>query len=42
MPSIVIAGNGTGDLLLVLAGSDDVVWWDHESGGVEPVAVDWA
>ncbi|MEJ7786516.1 MAG: SMI1/KNR4 family protein [Solirubrobacteraceae bacterium] len=40
--SIVIAGNGTGDLLLVLAGSDDVVWWDHETGGVEPVAVDWA
>ena len=39
--SIVIAGNGSGDLLLVLADTDDVVWWDHETAEVEPVTVDW-
>ena len=39
--SIVIAGNGSGDLLLVLADADDVVWWDHETAEVEPVTVDW-
>jgi hypothetical protein len=39
--SIVIAGNGTGDLLLVLADSD-VVWWDHETGEIESVAPDWS
>ena len=33
--AIVIADNGTGDLLLVLGEGDDVVWWDHETGDVE-------
>jgi hypothetical protein len=40
--AIVIADNGTGDLLLVLGEGDDVVWWDHETGDVEPVSVNWA
>ena len=40
--SIVIADNGTGDLLLVLADDDDVVWWDHETGEIESVAPDWS
>jgi cell wall assembly regulator SMI1 len=40
--SIVIANNGTGDLLLVLADSDDVVSWDHETGDIEAVEVHWS
>jgi SMI1 / KNR4 family (SUKH-1) len=40
--AIVIADNGTGDLLLGLGEGDDVVWWDHETGDVEPVSVNWA
>ena len=40
--SIVIADNGTGDLLLVLEGADDVVWWDNETGRVAPVTVNWS
>jgi hypothetical protein len=40
--SIVIAGNGTGDLLVVLAGADDVVWWDPETTEVEHVTADWS
>jgi hypothetical protein len=39
--SIVIADNGTGDLLLLLA-DDDVVWWDHETDEIESVALDWS
>jgi hypothetical protein len=39
--SVVIADNGTGDLLLLLADGDDIVWWDHGTGEVEPVQVDW-
>jgi SMI1 / KNR4 family (SUKH-1) len=40
--STVIAENGTGDLLLVLVDADNVVWWDHETGEVESVVVDWS
>jgi len=40
--SIVIADNGTGDLLLLVAGGDDVVWWDHETAEIEPVSVHWS
>jgi hypothetical protein len=39
--SIVIGDNGTGDLLLVLD-HDEVVWWDRETGDLEPVTVDWS
>jgi hypothetical protein len=40
--SVVIAANGTGDLLLLPADRDDVVWWDHETGEIEPVVVNWS
>ena len=39
--SVVIARNDTGDLLLLLAERDDVVWWDHETSEVAPVTVAW-
>ena len=39
--AIVIADNGTGDLLLVLGEGDDVVWWDHETGDIESVKANW-
>jgi hypothetical protein len=40
--SIVIAHNGSGDLLLVPADGDDLAWWNHETGEVQPVTVDWS
>ena len=33
------ADNSTGDLLRVLH-NDQIVWWDNETGAVEPVTVD--
>jgi SMI1/KNR4 family protein SUKH-1 len=36
-----IADNGTGDLLVVGPDRDDVCFWDHETGGLEPVSVAW-
>jgi hypothetical protein len=38
--SIVVAGNGTGDLLLLLADGDGVVWWDHETAETGSVVLD--
>lgn len=40
--SVVIAANGTGDLLLLLKEDDCPYWWDHETGDVQRVAVDWS
>jgi hypothetical protein len=40
--SIVIAHNDSGDLLLVPVDRDDPVWWNHETGQVEPVTVEWS
>lgn len=40
--AIAIANNGTGDLLVLCTGSDDVQLWDHETGACSPVSVDWA
>jgi SMI1 / KNR4 family (SUKH-1) len=40
--SIVIAHNGSGDLLLIPVDRDDPVWWNHETGEVEPATVDWS
>jgi hypothetical protein len=37
--AVVIAGNGSGDLLLLLAGDDDVHWWDHETHALHPVSL---
>jgi hypothetical protein len=40
--SIEIAENGTGDRLLLMPASDEVFFWDHETGETERVEVDWA
>jgi SMI1 / KNR4 family (SUKH-1) len=39
--AIAIAANGGGDFLIARAGSDEVEFWDHETGETEPVEVDW-
>lgn len=39
--SVVVGSNGTGDLLLLLAGSDEPCWWDHETGQTHPVSTSW-
>ena len=39
--AVAIASNGTGDLLILCAGSDDVQLWNHETGDCSPVTVDW-
>ena len=39
--AIAIGANGGGDLLIIQAGSDDIEFWDHETGESEPVEVDW-
>ena len=38
---IAVASNGCGDLLVVLPESDDLFHWDHETGEVSSVDVDW-
>jgi hypothetical protein len=40
--TVVIAANGTGDLLVLPAGSDDPHWLDHETGDLHPVRTDWS
>jgi hypothetical protein len=35
--AVVIAGNGSGDLLLLLADDDRAYWWDHETHLVRPI-----
>ncbi len=39
--AIAIAEDGGGDLLIVRAGSDEVEFWDHETGESRVVDVDW-
>lgn len=39
--AIAIAENGGGDYLILQAGSEEVEFWDHETGEIEPVDVDW-
>lgn len=39
--AIAIASNGTGDRLVVLASTDEVFWWDHETGEAQAAEVDW-
>jgi hypothetical protein len=36
-----IADNGGGDVLLLGPEGDDVLFWDHETGDMTPVAVKW-
>jgi hypothetical protein len=40
--AVAIAGNGTGDRLVLVAESDDPQVWDHETGDLHPVTVEWA
>jgi len=42
MGAVVIANNGTGDLLLLLANDNRPYWWDHETTEVRPVTTDWS
>ena len=39
--SVAIASNGSGDLLILRPGSDDIFFWDHDTGGLTLAAVDW-
>jgi hypothetical protein len=39
--AIAIAENGSGDLLILRAGSDEIESWDHETGESEAVDVNW-
>jgi hypothetical protein len=40
--SVVIAGNGTGDLLILMPGTDQPHWWDHETTQAHPVDIVWS
>jgi hypothetical protein len=40
--AVAIAENGGGDLLILLPGSDDVQLWNHETGAVSAVEIDWS
>jgi hypothetical protein len=39
--SPTIADNGSGDLLVLPPNDDRVHWYDHETGDLSPVDVDW-
>ena len=39
---IAIADNGGGDLLVLAPDDDDILFWDHETRDLSPVAVDWS
>lgn len=39
--TVVIASNGSGDLIVLLPDDDEPRWWDHESGSSHPVSVEW-
>jgi hypothetical protein len=39
--AVAIASNGAGDLLILLPSSDDLQFWDHETGSVSAVSVCW-
>ncbi len=38
---VAIADNGGGDMLVLGPERDDVLFWDHETGRLAPVAVRW-
>lgn len=40
--AVVIAANGTGDLLVLASEPERVSWWDPASGELHPVEVDWS
>ena len=39
--AVVVAADGSGDLLVLLEGEDGPRRRDHETGALEPVATDW-
>ena len=39
--AVAIADNGCGDHLVLLPGSDDIHFWDHESGELSAETIDW-
>jgi hypothetical protein len=39
--AIAIADNGGGDLLVIQPDQDVVLFWDHETGELSPVKVNW-
>jgi hypothetical protein len=39
--AVAIAEDGGGDYLILRAGSEEVEFWDHETGESKPVDVDW-
>lgn len=41
MGPVVIAHNGTGDLILMLPQRPEPMWWDHETGELVPVRTEW-
>jgi hypothetical protein len=40
--AIVVAENGTGDLLVLMADRSEPAWWDHETGEMHPIRTDWS
>ncbi len=40
--AIAIASNGTGDFLVLRAGSDEVECWEHETGECRAAVVSWS
>jgi hypothetical protein len=39
--AIAIAENGGGDLIIIAEASDEIEFWDHETGETKPVEVGW-
>lgn len=40
--AIAVAENGSGDLLILQPGSDEILHWEHETAECEPVTLDLA
>lgn len=39
--AVAVATNGTGDLLVLIPQSDNVHLWDHETGQLSTIEVEW-
>jgi len=39
--AIAVAGNGTGDVLIIRNGSEVIEHWSHETGDSKAVEIDW-
>jgi hypothetical protein len=40
--TVVVAENGTGDLLVLMADRSQPAWWDHETAEMHPIRTDWS